>query len=64
MIYSDTSFLVRIYYQDPGADAVRALAPTDHVAAAALGQAEMAAAFHRKLREGAIRPTAYAALLN
>ena len=63
MIYFDTSYLVRLYYQDPGADAVCALAATDHVAGAAHGQAEMVAAFHRKLRAGAIRPSAYAALL-
>jgi predicted nucleic acid-binding protein len=63
VIYFDTSSLVRLYYQDAGADAVRALAATDHVACAAHGQAEMLAAFHRKLREAAIRPAAYAALV-
>ena len=52
MIYFDTSYLVRLYYQDPAADAVRALAASDHVASAAHGHAEMFAAFHRKLREG------------
>jgi len=63
VIYFDTSYLVRLYYQDPGAEAVRMLAASDHVASAAHGQAELMAAFHRKLREGAIRPATYAALV-
>ena len=63
MIYFDTSYLVRLYYADVGAETVRALAATDHVACAAHGQVETMAAFHRKLREGTIRPAAYGALL-
>lgn len=63
MIYLDTSYLVRLYFDDPGFAAVRSLAATDHVACAWHGHAETIAAFHRKFREKTIRGTQYRALL-
>jgi predicted nucleic acid-binding protein len=62
MIYLDTSYLVRLYFDDPGFAAVRELAATDHVCCALHGQAELVAAFHRKFREGAIPLKSYRAL--
>lgn len=64
MIYLDTSYLARLYLEDSGFAIVRELAATNHVACAAHGQAEALAAFHRKLREGAVTPKSYQALLD
>ncbi len=63
MIYLDTSYLVRLYVEDPGFALVRELAASHHVACATHGLAETLAAFHRKFREGAATPQSYQALL-
>ncbi len=63
MIYFDTSYLVRLYFEEPGFSIVRELATTDHAACAAHGQAEILAAFHRKFREAVISRRAYQARL-
>jgi hypothetical protein len=55
VIYFDTSYLLRCYYDDPGYEAVRRLADQDQLACCGHGRVELAAALHRKLREGARR---------
>jgi len=52
VIYLDTSYIVRLYLEDPGWQQVRKLAAADHIASCVLGHAETLAAFHRRFREG------------
>ena len=64
MIYFDTSYLVRLYFEEPGFSVVRELVTTDQIACGVHGQAEILSAFHRKFREGVITPKAYQARLD
>ena len=63
MICFDANYLVRCYLDEPGAAEVRALAAAERVACVEWGQAEVAAAFHRKLREGVLTPPSFAAAM-
>jgi predicted nucleic acid-binding protein len=62
--FFDTCYLVRLYLEDHGFEAVRRLAGQASVVAAAWhAQAEVAAAFHRAYRERGIPDEAYSGLL-
>lgn len=47
MIFFDTTYLVRLYLDEPGADAVRELANAQPIAASWQAQAELLCTFHR-----------------
>ena len=54
--YFDAALVAKFYVNEPGRDAVRRLAKrAGTVATSGIAVAEVAAAFHRKLREGCDR---------
>lgn len=63
MKYFDTSYLVRLYFQDNGWEQVQLAASTHQLACSLHGQAECVAAFHRKFREGVINDRAFGEIL-
>ena len=61
--YFDAALVAKFYVNEPGRDAVRRLAKrAGTVATSGIAVAEVAAAFHRKLREGAIDVPMFEAL--
>jgi predicted nucleic acid-binding protein len=62
-VYFDSALVAKFYVNEPGRDAVRRLAKrAGSVATSGIALAEVAAAFHRKLREGSIDSDAFEAL--
>ena len=61
--YFDAALVAKFYVNEPGRDAVRRLAKrVGAVATSGIAVAEVAAAFHRKLREGSIDGPVFEAL--
>lgn len=62
-VYFDSALVAKFYLNEPGREAVRQLARTaGMVTTSGIAIAEISAAFHRKLREGAVERDAFAAL--
>ena len=64
MIYCDTAYLLKYYVDEPGSKEVRSLIDEQiGVGSLSLGRLELAAAFHRKLREAQIDRAAYKSVI-
>jgi len=59
LIYLDSTYLVRLYFEEPGYERVRQLAASDAIACAQHGRAEVISALHRKFRERTITAHLY-----
>jgi len=63
MIYCDTTYLVRLYLDEPGSAEVRQLCAAHPVAVAVHARAEVPAAFHRAFREQRLDEPAFGAVV-
>jgi predicted nucleic acid-binding protein len=63
-VYFDAALVAKFYVNEPGRDAVRVLArQMGRVVTSGVAVAEVSAAFHRKLREGAVDHDVFDALM-
>jgi len=63
-VYFDAALIAKFYVNEPGRDAVRALArEMGRVVTSGVAVAEVSAAFHRKLRERAVEHDVFEALM-
>ena len=64
MTYYDTSYLVRLYLNNPGAEEVRTIARANSIACAQHGKVELVSALHRDHREMKSSKAVFFALLD
>jgi predicted nucleic acid-binding protein len=63
MIYFDTAYIARLYFEDTGWEGVRALAARAPIGCGVHGYAELVAVIHRKFREGVLSSVQYRQVL-
>jgi uncharacterized protein len=63
--YFDSAYIAKFYVDEPDSDAIRRLAESlGRVHCSAIGRIEVAAVFHRKLREGAFSSRAHGEVMS